>query len=94
MKVSRAAIDDLHTIATFTERRWGHKQRNAYIARFKKAFAALSGNPMLGVACEGIRPGYRKLLVGQHVVFYLVPAGSAIEIIRILHQEMDVDAVI
>lgn len=37
-----------------------------------------------------VRPGYRKALSGRHVLFYRQGA-QGVEVVRILHQRMDVD---
>ena len=47
--------------------------------------------PELGRACDEIRQGYRKHHVGRHLIFYRLIA-SQIEIIRILHDRMDIDS--
>ena len=47
--------------------------------------------PQLGRACDEIRKGYRKHHVGRHLIFYR-QTTSHIEIIRILHESMDVDS--
>ena len=42
-----------------------------------------------GRSAEDIRAGYRKAAVGSHVMFYRVRA-DVVEIVRILHRNMDV----
>lgn len=91
IRVSSAANDDLFAIARFTEKHWGRAQRDVYLTKLEQAFGALSENPLLGADCSGIRSGYRKFPVGRHVVFYRIIASSVIEVIRILHADMDVD---
>jgi toxin ParE1/3/4 len=39
-----------------------------------------------------VRPGYRRAAVGSHVLFFRRRADGLPEIIRILHQRMDVPA--
>jgi toxin ParE1/3/4 len=47
----------------------------------------LADNPVLGRACDDVRPGLRRMESGRHVVFYReVAAGILIS--RILHQSM------
>lgn len=48
-------------------------------------------NPVIGRACDEVRPGYRKLAVGSHMLYYRIVDGDAINVVRILHQRMDVD---
>ncbi|MEE4235150.1 MAG: hypothetical protein V2I51_00370 [Anderseniella sp.] len=39
-----------------------------------------------------VRAGYRNARVGMHFLYFIVAADGAIEIVRILHERMDVDA--
>jgi toxin ParE1/3/4 len=50
-----------------------------------------AANPRIGRACDEIRPGYRKLAAGSHILFYRVSAGGIIDVGRVLHERMDVD---
>ncbi len=82
---------DLKFIARFTEKRWGREQRNLYIKQFDDAFHFLAATPLAGKACDHIKAGYRKFPQGSHLLFYKAGAISKIEIVRILHKNMDVD---
>ena len=52
---------------------------------------ALAADPKKGRRIDDIRPGYRKQAAGSHFIFYRL-ARPGIEIVRILHQSMDVEA--
>jgi len=49
-------------------------------------------NPRIGRACDEIRPGYRKLAAGSHTLHYRVTAEGVVDVVRALHQRMDVDS--
>lgn len=83
---------DLWAIAIFTEERWGKEQRNLYIKQFDEAFHLLAKAPLAGKSCNHIRNGYSKFPQGSHVIFYKVINEEQIEIVRILHKNMDVDS--
>jgi len=89
--ITRKAQADLRAIATFTEERWGIEQRNAYIKQFDDTFHMLAASPSLGKNCSDIMPGYRKIPQGSHVIFYKDGSNGVVEIVRILHQSMDVE---
>jgi toxin ParE1/3/4 len=89
--LTRKAKADLHSIATFTQQRWGLKQRNLYLKQLDETFHLLADSPELGKRCDHILPGYRKFPQGSHVVFYKDGGTSKIEIIRVLHQSMDIE---
>jgi toxin ParE1/3/4 len=76
--LTRRAKADLKSIAKFTEKRWGQEQRNIYIKQFDDTFNVLSGTPKIGSNCNYIKDNYEKF-----------PQVS-IQIIRILHKNMDV----
>ena len=88
-QLSKAAKNDLRSIAVFTEHRWGKTQRNLYLKRLDEAFSLLGQNPDTGLACDYIREGYRKFPQGSHIVFYKRVTSARILIVRILHKSMD-----
>ncbi|MDP0500303.1 MAG: type II toxin-antitoxin system RelE/ParE family toxin [Verrucomicrobiota bacterium JB022] len=55
-----------------------------------KAIKDLERFPDLGFSCAYVRVGYRKYPVGRHVIYYRVQP-DALEVVRILHQRMDVE---
>ena len=59
--------------------------------RFVAGIQMLVHEPQLGRACDEIKKGYGKHHVGRHLIFYR-QTTSYIEIIRILHESMDVDS--
>jgi toxin ParE1/3/4 len=79
-------------IARYTQERWGQEQRNLYLRTLDECFRQLAAKPEQGNDCSEIRVGYRKLLAGRHIIFYRQPTGDKIEIVRILHGRMDVEA--
>ena len=90
--LTHKAKEDLYSIALFTEKTWGREQRNLYIKQLDEAFHMLADTPLAGKACDNIKAGYKKFPQGSHIIFYKVGSQTSIEIIRILHKHMDVDA--
>ena len=89
-KLKARAKADLKDIANYTEKTWGRGQRNKYLRDFDSAFQKISENPDLGRLVSHVRPGYRVLAIGSHLIFYRLNEGREVEIIRILHKRMDV----
>ena len=89
--LTEAAKNDMKKIARFTQKRWGREQRNHYLKTLDDCFQQLSNNPNMGMDCGGIRPGYHKFPTGSHVVYYRSETNGQIEIVRILHENMDVN---
>lgn len=90
--LTNMAKADLQEIARFTQSRWGREQRNLYLQMLDVYFHQLAANPQRGKDCSDIRTGYRKLNVGSHVIFYRQILPDSIEIVRILHGHMDIEA--
>ena len=88
--LTRRAKADLKSIAKFTEKHWGREQRNIYIKQFDDTFHVLSNTPEIGNNCHYIKENYQKFPQGSHVIFYRMVTPGSIQIIRILHKNMDV----
>jgi toxin ParE1/3/4 len=88
--LSPAAQVDLEQIWDFTHDRWGVDQAEEYLRELQRAIERAAANPLIGRACDEIRPGYRKLAAGSHVLFYRLTA-EGIDVARVVHQRMDVD---
>ena len=86
------AYEDLKSIAIYTQENWGVSQRNIYLKMMDDAFKELSDNPDRGRKIDNIRTGYYKYKIGKHFIFYRLVFKSDIEIIRILHQKMDIES--
>ncbi len=90
-RLTELARQDLRSIGRYTQANWGREQRNIYLSKIDASFHLLASDPERGRACDEIRSGYRKYRVGRHVIFYLLSAAG-IEIIRVLHDRMDLEA--
>ena len=89
-RLSAKSIEDLKSIARFTLKSWGREQRNIYLSKLDESFHLLADQPHLGNTRDDIRKGYRVYQVGRHLIFYR-QKYTGIEIIRILHDRMDVE---
>ena len=88
--LTRRAKADLKSIAKFTEKRWGREQRYIYIKQFDDTFHMLSNAPEIGNNCDYIKENYQKSPQGSHMIFYRIAPQGSIQIIRIIHKNMDV----
>ncbi len=90
--LSPAAQADLGNIWDYSASNWGEDRADRYILGIRDACAALAEGSRQGRAIDDIRPGYRKLAVESHFLFYRVTDAGQIDVVRILHQRMDVAA--
>ena len=88
--LSPAARADLDEIWEYTTRRWGTEQGERYIRDVIAACQALAEGRRRGRAIDEIRKGYCKLAVGTHFLFYRLAKDGSIDVVRILHQRMDI----
>ena len=88
--LSQRAKADLKSIARFTENRWGREQRYKYIKQFDDTFNVLADTPEIGNKCSYIKENYQKFPQGIHIIFNRISSHNSIQIIRILHKNMDV----
>ena len=88
--LSPAAQSDLDSIWDYSLRHWGEAQAETYTRSIQAACEALATGTEVGRSAEPIREGYRKLAVGSHVMLFRI-RDDVVQIMRILHQRMDVD---
>lgn len=91
VRLAPLAEDDLEDIWTYTARTWSVDQADRYHADIIAAMDGLTRGERIGRAIDDIRPGYLKYAVGRHLLFYRL-SDAHLDVIRILHQRMDVEA--
>jgi toxin ParE1/3/4 len=83
------AIDDLNSIWEYTFEKWSEKQADKYYATIKMSCNGIGGDPDIGKEYDGIRKNLLGLKSEKHIIFYEQKSNDRIEIIRILHERMD-----
>jgi len=89
--ISKEAINDLGKIWVYTKNKWSVEQADRYYSLIINEIEYISNNYNLGKSYSHIRKGYRASKVKYHLIFYKKNKDNIVEIIRILHQRMDVD---
>ncbi|MFG1283697.1 type II toxin-antitoxin system RelE/ParE family toxin [Xanthobacter autotrophicus] len=84
------AREDLDAIWTYSLQTWGRARAETYVRLLGKAFDDLARGVSLGRSADEVRSGYFRHSVGSHVVFYRYPDTHVLEVVRILHQRMDI----
>jgi toxin ParE1/3/4 len=82
---------DLSEIWDYSAVQWGTAQADRYIRLIASACDALATGRATGRSAEAIRAGYFRQIVGSHVLFYRARKRGGIEVVRILHQRMDLE---
>ena len=83
------AIDDLNDIWDYTFEQWSEKQADKYYSSLKFACREIGENPDLGRDYTEIKSNLLGLKSGKHIIFYQMISDEEIEVIRILHERMD-----
>ncbi|MBB5509123.1 type II toxin-antitoxin system RelE/ParE family toxin [Paraburkholderia atlantica] len=85
---SPAAEEDLDRIWDYSVENWGQRQAERYIRMIQDTVIGLTDGTQPSQSAQHVRSGYRKVLVGTHVIFFKEDE-HLIDLIRILHQRMD-----
>ena len=88
--LSPAAESDVNDIWDYTVERWGVRQAASYVGDIRDSCAALSQGTHVSRPVT-VRDGYHKAIVGMHMVYFRRTNETAIVVVRILHQSMDVE---
>lgn len=92
-KISKEALYDLEKIWFYTFENWSMEQADYYFNLIMNEIEYLTRNPTSGKDYNKVRKGYFRSRVKSHFIFYRINLrDEEIEIIRILHQQMDISA--
>lgn len=92
-KLSREALRDLEGIWRYTVGTWSREQADRYYDLLVDEIEYVAENPRSGKDYGHVRKGYLRTTVKSHYIFYKINLKeNIIEVIRILHQRMDISA--
>ncbi|ASB49143.1 type II toxin-antitoxin system RelE/ParE family toxin [Alkalitalea saponilacus] len=85
----RKAIEDLNDIWNYTFEKWSENQADKYYSSLEAACKEIGENPNIGREFSAIRSNLLGFKSGKHIIFYQWISANKIEVIRILHETMD-----
>ncbi len=88
LSVTPKAESDLIGIWIYTCEEWGVDQADTYLDQLAAGMKQLISYPSLGTDYAHVLPGYRRLQVEHHAVFYQVLEPEVL-VVRVLHEDMD-----
>lgn len=92
LKISNEAQADLEKIWLYTFETWSIEQADRYVGLILDEIEYIANNPKTAKNYGKIRKGYFRSKVKSHFIFYRINLEkSCVEIIRVLHQRMDVE---
>ncbi|MBQ3422850.1 MAG: type II toxin-antitoxin system RelE/ParE family toxin [Romboutsia sp.] len=91
-RLSIKAEEDIELIWLWTFQNWSKEQADRYVSQIIDEIEYLSNYPNSGKDYSHVREGYLRSKIKSHIIFYKVNHDqSFIEIIRILHERMDIE---
>lgn len=81
---------DLEEIWDYTAKRWGLDQAEIYTRQIWHDMQSVATQPDIARSCSDVRTGYYKYYSGSHAIFFRL-TDSGIDVVRILHERMDID---
>mgnify|MGYP003584349382 CR=1 FL=1 len=89
--ISEKANEDIEKIWLYTYENWSQEQADRYYNLILDEIEFIAENFESGKSVDYIKKGYRATLVKSHIIFYKKSKRNIVEIIRVLHQKMDVE---
>ena len=89
-RISKQAINDLNNIWIYTFHKWSKVQADRYYDLIIEEIEFIADNYLIGKVAEQTRKYYRVTKIKSHLIFYRKIENETVEIVRILHQRMDV----
>ena len=87
--ISKKAVADLEEIWLYTVEKWSADQADRYYNLIFDEINYICRNSNSEKSMEHVRKGYRASKVKSHFIFYRI-VNNTIEVIRILHERMDI----
>jgi len=91
LNIRSDALSDLEKIWVYTSKKWSNEQADRYYSLLIDEIQFLRSNYYTGKSAEYVRPGYRVSFVKSHIIFYKIIDDQKLEVIRILHQSVDIN---
>jgi toxin ParE1/3/4 len=90
-KISEQAIEDIDKIWLYTVEHWSIEQADRYYNLIFEEIEYISNHFESGKDISSVRKGYRYSKVKSHLIFYRKSKNGMIEIVRVLHERMDIE---
>jgi toxin ParE1/3/4 len=87
--LTNKAVEDLSQIWDYTYEVWTENQADKYYESLIEACQEISDNPSIGKSYYEIKSEIFGFRIGKHIIFYMIINQNEIEVVRILHEAMD-----
>ncbi|MGV1011313.1 MAG: type II toxin-antitoxin system RelE/ParE family toxin [Flavobacterium sp.] len=88
--ISEKALEDINAIWNYTAERWSTEQANRYYNLILDEIEFIAANFETAIDFGSFRKDYRYSKVKSHLVFFKKTKNNEIEVVRVLHERMDI----
>lgn len=88
--INEKALEDINKIWIYTEENWSEEQAERYYNLIFDEIEYIVANFEMARDFENVRKNYKYSKVKSHLIFFKKTKANEIEIIRILHERMDI----
>ena len=89
-RISKKALEDIDAIWMYTRKQWSVNQANRYYRLIYQEIHYICEDLESGKNIDEIKPGYWQAKVKSHLIIYRKGEDGILEIVRVLHQMMDI----
>jgi toxin ParE1/3/4 len=89
-RISAKALEDIDKIWLYTLENWSLNQANHYYLLIYQEIKFIVDDFEGGKDIGKIKSGYRQFSVKSHLIIYKKAEDGIVEIVRVLHQMMDI----
>lgn len=90
--ISEKALEDINAIWVYTAQNWSVEQANRYYNLIFDEIEFISSNFEMAQDFGKIRKAYRYSKIKSHLIFFKKNKFNEIEVIRVLHEKMDIES--
>lgn len=87
--LTHKAVEDLSEIWEYTFEEWSEKQANKYYKFLIEFCQEVASNPNFGKSYESVQKDLLGFKCNHHIIFFRIISPNEIEMVRILHERMD-----
>lgn len=88
-RFTNKAVEDLTNIWNYTKNKWSENQADIYFQMLIETCEEAAASPNLGKDYSDIAVFLLGIKSGRHIIFYQKISENQIEVVRILHEQMD-----
>ena len=89
--ISEKALEDINNIWIYTAENWSVEQADRYYNLIIDEIEYIVDNLDMALDFGKIRKSYRYSKVKSHLIFFKKDKANKIEVVRILHERMDIE---